>query len=64
MFSVLSEGSVFVSLGLWAKVHYLNSHLDKFRKEPDVKIKLEDLRGLAHYSNISPEDKKNYQDFY
>jgi hypothetical protein len=40
------------------KVVYLNSHLEKFRKEPEIKIDLEDLRGLAHYSNISPEDKK------
>ena len=36
------------------KVVYLNSHLEKFRKEPEIKIDLEDLRGLAHYSNISP----------
>ena len=26
------------------KVVYLNSHLEKFRKEPEIKIKLEDLR--------------------
>jgi hypoxanthine phosphoribosyltransferase len=45
------------------KVVYLNSHLEKFRKEPEIKIDLEDLRGLAHYSNISPEDKKTTKIF-
>ena len=29
------------------KVVYLNSHLEKFRKEPEIKIKLEDLEGLS-----------------
>ena len=45
------------------KVVYLNSHLEKFRKEPEIKIDLEDLRGLAHYSNICPEDKKTTKIF-
>ena len=45
------------------KVHYLNSHLDKFREKLEVKIELEDLRGLAHYSNINPEDKKTNEIF-
>ena len=45
------------------KVHYLNSHLDKFREKSEVKIELEDLRGLAHYSNINPEDKKTTEIF-
>jgi len=45
------------------KVHYLNSHLDKFREKLEVKIELEDLRGLAHYSNINPEDKKTTEIF-
>ena len=26
------------------KVVYLNSHLEKFRKEPEIKIDLEDLK--------------------
>ena len=46
-----------------SKVFYLNNHLEKFRKEPEIKIDLEDLRGLAHYSNISPEDKKTTKIF-
>ena len=45
------------------KVIYLNSHLEKFRKEPEIKIDLEDLRGLAHYSNINSEDKKTTKIF-
>ena len=45
------------------KVHYLNSHLDKFREKSEVKIELEDLRGLAHYSNINQEDKKTTEIF-
>ena len=45
------------------KVHYLNSHLDKFKKKSEVKIELEDLRSLAHYSNINPEDKKTTEIF-
>jgi len=40
------------------KVIVLNSHLEKFRKKSEVKIEIEDLRSLAHYSNINPEDKK------
>jgi len=39
------------------KVVYLNSHLEKFRELPEIKIELDDLRGLAHYSNINSEDK-------
>ena len=46
-----------------SKVVYLNSHLKKFNKEPEIKIDLEDLRGLAHYSNISTEDKKTTKIF-
>ena len=45
------------------KVVYLNSHLEKFREKSEIKIDLEDLRGLAHYSNISPEDKKTTKIF-
>ena len=46
-----------------SKIHYLNNHLERFREKSEVKVKLEDLRGLAHYSNISPEDKKTTKIF-
>ena len=46
-----------------SKVVYLNNHLEKFREKSEIKIDLEDLRGLAHYSNISPEDKKTTKIF-
>ena len=45
------------------KVIVLNSHLQKFRKKSEVRIDLEDIRGLAHYSNINPEDKKTTKIF-
>ena len=41
-----------------SKVVYLNSHLEKFREQSEIKIELDDLRNLAHYSNINSEDKK------
>ena len=44
------------------KIVYLNSHLEKFRKEPEIKIKLEDLESLSRYPNLLEKDK-NYQDF-
>ena len=46
-----------------SKVVYLNSHLEKFREQPEIKIELDDLRGLAHYSNINSEDKKTTKIF-
>ena len=46
-----------------SKVVYLNSHLEKFREQPKIKIELDDLRGLAHYSNINSEDKKTTKIF-
>jgi hypothetical protein len=45
------------------KVIVLNSHLQKFREKSEVRIDLEDIRGLAHYSNINPEDKKTTKIF-
>ena len=45
------------------KVIVLNSHLKKFREKSEVRIDLEDIRGLAHYSNISQEDKKTTKIF-
>ena len=41
-----------------SKVHYLNSHLEKFRKEPEIKIDLEDVEALAYYDVLVDEDKK------
>ena len=32
-----------------SKVTYLNSHLEKFRKEPEIRIDLEDVEALANY---------------
>ena len=46
-----------------SKVVYLNNHLEKFREQPEIKIELDDLRGLAHYSNINSEDKKTTKIF-
>ena len=46
-----------------SKIVYLNNHLEKFREQPELKIELGDLRGLAHYSNISGEDKKTTKIF-
>ena len=45
------------------KVIVLNSHLQKFRGKSEVRIDLDDIRGLAHYSNINPEDKKTTKIF-
>jgi len=45
------------------KVIVLNSHLQKFREKSEVRIDLDDIRGLAHYSNINPEDKKTTKIF-
>ena len=46
-----------------SKVVYLNSHLEKFREQSEIKIELDDLRNLAHYSNINSEDKKTTKIF-
>ena len=32
-----------------SKITYLNSHLYKFRKEPEYKVDLEDVEALAYY---------------
>ena len=45
------------------KVVHLNSHLEKFREQSEIKIELDDLRSLAHYSNINSEDKKTTKIF-
>ena len=46
-----------------SKVVYLNNHLEKFREQTEIKIELDDLKGLAHYSNINSEDKKTTKIF-
>ena len=46
-----------------SKVVYLNSHTEKFREKTDYKIDIESVSGLAHYSNISKEDKKTTKIF-
>ena len=46
-----------------SKVVYLNNHLKKFRERSGIKVDLDDLRGLAHYSNINNEDKKTTKIF-
>lgn len=40
-----------------SKVHYLNNHLEKYR-EKKIIVKLEDLPGIALYSNIGDSDPK------
>ena len=42
---------------------YLNSHLEKFRKEPEIKIKLEDLESLSRYPNLLERDEKTTKIF-
>ena len=46
-----------------SKVVFLNNHLKKFRERSEIKVVLDDLRGLAHYSNIDNEDTKTTQIF-
>ena len=44
------------------KVHYLNNHLQKFR-ENKIKFELDELEGIAQYSNIGESDPKVVQLF-
>ena len=46
-----------------SKVTYLNSHLQKFRKKPEIKIDLEDVEALAYYDVLVDEDKKTTKIF-
>ena len=46
-----------------SKVHYLNSHLQKFREEKRITIDVENIGDLAHYSNLYKEDKKTTKIF-
>ncbi len=45
------------------KVHYLNNHLEKFRKEKKITITLEDVESLSHYSRFWEIDKKVHKLF-
>ena len=45
------------------KVHFLNSHLHKFRERNKITIDVENIRDLAHYSNLYKEDKKTTKIF-
>ena len=45
------------------KVHYLNSHLEKFRKKNKITIDVENIGDLAHYGNLYKEDKKTTKIF-
>ena len=45
------------------KVHHLNSHLEKFRKEKKITITLEGVESLSHYSHFWEIDKKVHKLF-
>ena len=46
-----------------SKVHYLNSHLHKFREKNKITIDVENIGDLAHYSNLYKEDQKTTKIF-
>ena len=46
-----------------SKVHYLNSHLEKFREEKRITIDVENIGDLAQYGNMGEEDKKTTKIF-
>ena len=46
-----------------SKIHYLNSHLEKFREEKRITIDVENIGDLAHYCNLYQEDKKTTKIF-
>ena len=46
-----------------SKVHYLNSHLEKFREEKRITIDVENIGDLAQYGNMGGEDKKTTKIF-
>ena len=45
-----------------SKVHYLNNHLEKFR-ENKIYFELDELEGIAQYTNIGESDPKVVQLF-
>ena len=46
-----------------SKIVYLNSHLKKFREKSEIKVDVENIGDLAHYSNLYKEDKKTTKIF-
>ena len=45
------------------KIYYLNNHLEKFREKSEIKVDVENIGDLAHYSNLYKEDKKTTRIF-
>ena len=45
------------------KIFYLNNHLEKFREKSEIKVDVENIGDLAHYSNLYKEDKKTTRIF-
>ena len=41
-----------------SKVHYLNSHVEKFREDIKITIDVENIGDLTHYCNLHVENKK------
>ncbi len=46
-----------------SKVHYLNSHLDKYREKSKITIVAKNIRSLADYNILGKEDKKTTKIF-
>ena len=40
-----------------SKVHYLNSHVEKFREDIKITIDVENIGDLTHYCNLHVENK-------
>lgn len=41
-----------------SKVHYLNSHVEKFRENNKIIIDVDNIGDLTHYCNLHVENKK------
>ena len=46
-----------------SKVHYLNSHLDKYREKRKITVDVEKIGALADYNILGEEDKKTTKIF-
>ena len=46
-----------------SKIHYLNSHLEKFREEKRITIDVENIGNLAQSPNMCEENKKTTKIF-
>ena len=44
-----------------SKIHYLNSHLHKFREKSKITIDIENIGALADYNTFGKEDKETPQ---